>query len=206
MPWIARVQSSAVRSGSIARRRRLGALNSTLGLRHWRFCRAICANGVDGLSDDQLDQPYRPGGWTVRQVAHHSADGYLNSYTRFRWAITEPTPTIKPFEEEAWAELPDAKSGPIEPSLVLTDGASPALGNAAQRPTLYPSILIMTECRHRVNWRADMEVIVRLSWLGSEDSPVEQHYLADIARQLHRTPGEKRVADLGLWLTAIAPA
>jgi len=71
--------------------------------------------------DDQLDNPYRPGGWTVRQVVHHIADGHLNSYTRFRLALTEQTPTIKPFEEAAWAELPDAKSGPIEPSLTLTD-------------------------------------------------------------------------------------
>ncbi|MBZ5525716.1 MAG: bacillithiol transferase BstA [Acidobacteriia bacterium] len=78
-------------------------------------------NAVEDLSDDQLDKPYRPGGWTVRQVVHHIADGHLNSYTRFRLALTEQTPTIKPFEETAWAELPDAKLGPIEPSLVLTD-------------------------------------------------------------------------------------
>jgi hypothetical protein len=52
-------------------------------------------NAVEGLSDDQLDQPYRPGGWTVRQVVHHIADGHLNSYTRFRLALTEQTPTIK---------------------------------------------------------------------------------------------------------------
>jgi len=61
------------------------------------------------------------GGWTVRQAVHHIADGHLNSYTRFRPALTEQTPTIKPFEEAAWAELPDAKSGPVEPSLALTD-------------------------------------------------------------------------------------
>ena len=79
-------------------------------------------NAVEGLSDDQLDKRYRPGGWTVRQVVHHIADGHLNSYTRFRLALTEQTPTIKPFEETAWAELPDAKSGPIEPSLALADG------------------------------------------------------------------------------------
>jgi uncharacterized damage-inducible protein DinB len=78
-------------------------------------------NAVQDLNDDQLDTPYRPHGWTVRQVVHHIADGHLNSYSRFRLALTEQTPTIKPFEERAWAELPDAKSGPIEPSLALTD-------------------------------------------------------------------------------------
>jgi uncharacterized damage-inducible protein DinB len=76
---------------------------------------------VDGLTDPQLDTPYRPAGWTLRQVVHHLADGHMNSYTRFRLALTEPTPTVKPFDENAWAELPDAKSGPLEPSLALID-------------------------------------------------------------------------------------
>ncbi|HZS54284.1 MAG TPA: bacillithiol transferase BstA [Bryobacteraceae bacterium] len=76
---------------------------------------------VRGLSDNQLDTPYRPGGWTVRQVVHHLPDSHLNSYVRFRLALTENSPTIKPYEEAAWAELPDAKSGPVEPSLSLTD-------------------------------------------------------------------------------------
>jgi uncharacterized damage-inducible protein DinB len=79
-------------------------------------------NAVEDLSEAQLDTRYRPGGWTIRQVVHHIADGHMSSYTRFRLALTEQTPTIKPFEETAWAELPDAKSGPIEPSLALVDG------------------------------------------------------------------------------------
>jgi len=78
-------------------------------------------NAVEGLSDDQLDQPYRTDGWTVRQVVHHIADGHMSAYMFVRLALTEPTPAIKPIEEAAWAELPDAKSGPIEPSLALTD-------------------------------------------------------------------------------------
>jgi uncharacterized damage-inducible protein DinB len=77
---------------------------------------------VDGLSEDQLDTPYRPGGWTVRQVVHHLPDSHLNSYTRFRLALTEQNPLIKPYAEAAWAELPDAKAAPIEPSLSLLDG------------------------------------------------------------------------------------
>jgi len=79
-------------------------------------------NAVEGLTDDQLDTPYRPGGWTIRQIVHHLADGHLNAYTRFRLALTEPTPLVKPFEPDAWAELPDAKRGPVEPSLMLLDG------------------------------------------------------------------------------------
>jgi len=79
-------------------------------------------SAVEGLSDPQLDTPYRPGGWTIRQIVHHVADGHLNAYTRFRLALTEQTPTVKPFEPDAWAELADAKWGPIEPSLALLDG------------------------------------------------------------------------------------
>jgi hypothetical protein len=76
---------------------------------------------VEGLNDDQLDMRYRPGGWTLRQVVHHIPDGHVNAYTRFRLALTEDAPMVKPFEESAWAELSDAKSGRIEPSLALTD-------------------------------------------------------------------------------------
>ncbi len=76
---------------------------------------------VKGLNDAQLDTPYREGGWTVRQVAHHVADSHLNAYVRLRLALTEQQPTIKPYEEGRWAELPDAKSAPAEISLVLLD-------------------------------------------------------------------------------------
>jgi uncharacterized damage-inducible protein DinB len=78
-------------------------------------------DAVADLTDEQLDTPYRPGGWTVRQVVHHLPDSHLNSYIRFKLALTEETPTIKPYDEAAWAELPEAKSGPIEPSLKLLE-------------------------------------------------------------------------------------
>jgi len=74
---------------------------------------------VDGLTDAQLDTPYRPGGWTVRQVVHHLADSHVNSYVRFRLALTEDEPIIKPYEQDSWATLSDARSAPIEPSLTL---------------------------------------------------------------------------------------
>jgi len=77
---------------------------------------------VAGLNDRQLDTPYRPGGWTVRQLVHHIADSHLNGYARPRFALTEDNPTIKPYLEAKWAELADAKSLPIEPSLHILDG------------------------------------------------------------------------------------
>lgn len=82
--------------------------------------RNMCA-AVAGLSDQQLDTPYRPGGWTVRQVVHHVPDSHLNSYMRFRLALTEDEPTIKPYAEDRWAELADARTAPVELSLALLD-------------------------------------------------------------------------------------
>ncbi len=76
---------------------------------------------VEGLSDAQLDTPYREGGWTARQVVHHVPDSHLNSYVRFRLALTEDEPTIKPYSEKLWAELPDARTLPVEASLRLLD-------------------------------------------------------------------------------------
>ena len=65
----------------------------------------LMRQAVNNLSDEQLDTPYRPGGWTVRQVVHHVADSHMNSYVRFKLALTEDYPTIKPYEEHLWAEL-----------------------------------------------------------------------------------------------------
>jgi len=74
---------------------------------------------VAGLSEVQLETPYRPEGWTVRQVVHHLADSHMNAYVRFRLALTEDEPTIKPYHEAAWADLSDARTGPIDVSLTL---------------------------------------------------------------------------------------
>jgi uncharacterized damage-inducible protein DinB len=76
---------------------------------------------VKGLSDSQLDTPYRAGGWTVRQVVHHVPDSHLNSYVRFKLALTEDEPTIKPYAENRWAELADTKATPVEVSLTLLE-------------------------------------------------------------------------------------
>ena len=77
---------------------------------------ALMRQAVAGLTDAQLDTPYRDGGWTVRQVVHHVPDSHMNSYIRFKLALTEDNPTIKPYDEQLWAELADSKL-PVELSL-----------------------------------------------------------------------------------------
>ncbi len=76
---------------------------------------------VRGLSDEQLNTPYRDGGWTVRQLAHHVPDSHMNAYIRFKLALTEDEPTIRPYMEDRWAELPESKQAPIDVSLALLD-------------------------------------------------------------------------------------
>jgi hypothetical protein len=79
-------------------------------------------DAVRGLDDAQLDTPYRPGGWTVRQAVHHVADSHMNSYIRLRLALTENEPAIRPYDQKAWAELADARTAPVELSLQLLEG------------------------------------------------------------------------------------
>lgn len=79
----------------------------------------VLAAALDGLNAEQLDTPYRPEGWTVRQVTHHIADSHLNSFTRFKLALTEAQPAIKPYAEERWALLADTIQAPVEQSLTL---------------------------------------------------------------------------------------
>lgn len=76
-------------------------------------------NLMGSWDDEKLNTAYRPDGWTVRQVVHHVADSHINAYTRTRLALTEDNPTIKPYDEAAWAELPDAKTAQVELSLQL---------------------------------------------------------------------------------------
>lgn len=83
---------------------------------------SLLRQAVAGLNEEQLDTSYRPEGWTVRQVVHHLADSHLNSVTRFKLALTEKNPVIKPYMEARWAELADSAAGPVEPSLLLLEG------------------------------------------------------------------------------------
>jgi len=76
-------------------------------------------SAIRGLSEEQLDTPYRPNGWTLRQVVHHVPDSHMNAFIRFKLALTEDVPTIKPYDEAAWANLSDARDTPIETSMTL---------------------------------------------------------------------------------------
>jgi hypothetical protein len=77
---------------------------------------------VAGLSDEQLDTPYRPEGWTVRQVVHHTADSHINAYLRTKFALSDEHPTIRPYPEATWAEMADGRAAPVSMSLNLLDG------------------------------------------------------------------------------------
>jgi uncharacterized damage-inducible protein DinB len=82
---------------------------------------ARLSDALKGLKPEQLDTRYRPEGWTVRQVVHHVPDSHMNAYTRFKLALTEELPLIKPYDEAKWAELGDARTAAIEPSLALLE-------------------------------------------------------------------------------------
>lgn len=106
---------------------------------------------VAGLSDGQLDTPYRPGGWTARQVVHHMADSHMNSYIRTKLALTETEPTIKPYDQDRWAVLADSNL-PVEVSLNILDGLHQRWVNLLRslsqrdfaRPFVHPELGPMT--------------------------------------------------------------
>ncbi len=108
--------------GKFARPAALTAKERTAAIARIAALPAALRAAVQGLGDAQLDTPYRPDGWTVRQVVHHMADSHINAYARTRMALTESTPTIKTYDEEPWAELWDARSLPVEVSLGLVEG------------------------------------------------------------------------------------
>lgn len=123
---------------------------------------------VAGLDDARLDTPYRPGGWTVRQVVHHMADSHVNGHVRIRLTLTEDLPPAKGYAEALWAELPDARTLPIEPSLsilrglherwsTLLDALEPAQLERAMRHSQYGEVTLAQHtclygwhCRHHV--------------------------------------------------------
>lgn len=119
---------------------------------------------VRGLTSEQLDTPYRPGGWTVRQVVHHVPDSHLNAYVRFKLALTESEPTIKPYDEAAWARLADTTVVPIETSLALLDAVHErwlAILRAMQ-PTDFERMLVHPESgRQRLD-----QVLALYAWHG----------------------------------------
>ena len=89
---------------------------------------------LKGRSERELDTPYRPGGWTVRQVVHHVPDSHLNAYIRMKWALTEETPPVKTYDETRWAELHEAKSAPAEIVAGAARSATSPMGTLHARP------------------------------------------------------------------------
>src|SRR5438046_8580485 len=115
----------------------------------------LMRSAAAGLSDSQLDTPYRDGGWTVRQVVHHVPDSHLNAYVRLKLALTEDKPTIKPYNEAAWAELADSKSTPIEVSQTLLDSVHARFVQLwrSLKPEHFARVLIHPEHGERtVDW------------------------------------------------------
>ena len=126
---------------------------------------------VDGLTDAQLDTPYRDGGWTVRQVVHHVADSHTNAYIRMRLAVTEDEPTIKPYDEVLWAKLADSESAPVSLSLDVIDALHKRW--TWWMRTLEPA-LFSRRFRHPEHGPRDMDWLLQLyAWHG-------QHHLAHI--------------------------
>jgi hypothetical protein len=103
-------------TGAITAEERVSLIDDIAAVPH-RMRKAVA-----GLTEAQLDTPYRDGGWTVRQVVHHVSDSHINSYIRIKFALTEHEPAIKAYDESIWAELIDAKTAPIEPALSLLEG------------------------------------------------------------------------------------
>jgi DinB superfamily len=137
---------------------------------------------VAHLNEGQLDTSYRPGGWTIRQLVHHCADSHLNAYIRFKLALTEDNPTIKPYDQDRWAELPDSTSPPIMISLQLLESLHYrwiVLLNSLQEKELRRTFY---HPEHSKEFQLD-EVLGQYAWHGN-------HHLAQI-NQLKKQKGWK---------------
>jgi hypothetical protein len=126
---------------------------------------------VSGLTETQIDTPYRPDGWTVRQVVHHVPESHMNAFIRYKWALTENNPTIKAYEEDDWAKTPEVAALPIEVSLRLLEALHarwvPLL--KALQPEQY-----QTPYTHPVNGPMNLERMLGLyAWHG-------KHHVAHI--------------------------
>ena len=131
---------------------------------------------VSALTDDQLETPYRPDGWTVRQVVHHLPDSHMNCLVRFKWALTEDRPLIKAYDEKGWAVLPDSR-GPIACSLDLLDALHRRWVSLLRRLSW---IQLQREFVHPESGPATLAVTVgSYAWHG-------RHHLAHIERLIER--------------------
>ena len=132
---------------------------------------------ITGLSAEQLETPYRPGGWTVRQTVHHLTDSHLNGYVRFKLGLTEDVPTVKPYAEKLWAELEDGRHAAPELSLRLLEAVHErwTICLRAQSPAVFAR-----EVRHPEMGVMSLDVVLQLyAWHG-------QHHLAHITRLRER--------------------
>jgi uncharacterized damage-inducible protein DinB len=128
---------------------------------------------VAGMSTEQLDTPYRDGGWTVRQVVHHVPDSHLNAYVRTKLALTEDVPTVKPYEEEAWALLPDTADTPVEVTLALVDALHARWVTLLQG---MPKEAFARRWRHPVSGEHTIDQLLALyAWHGA-------HHVAHVTR------------------------
>jgi hypothetical protein len=126
---------------------------------------------VEELSVEELETPYREGGWTIRQVAHHVPDSHLQGYVRFKLALTEDSPNIKTYEQAAWAETHDSRRGPVGPSLDLLEGLHQRWGHLLR--SLSPDDFARTY-RHPELGELSLEKTLQLyAWHG-------RHHLAHV--------------------------
>ena len=139
---------------------------------------------VKDLTEAQLDTPYRPGGWTVRQVAHHLPDSHLNAYIRFKLALTEDSPTIKPYAEARWAELPDTAGTQVGVSLMLLEA-------------LHRRWVVLLRAMDEAQWaraffHPEQEKLLRLDGILAMYAWHGRHHLAHITTLREREGWDKR--------------
>ncbi len=139
---------------------------------------AALREAVRGLDDAQLDTPYRDGGWTLRQVVHHLPDSHLNAYCRVKLALTESEPTIRPYDEDAWAHLADTRDTPVEVSLALLESLH------ARWVTLLRSI--EDEDFRRTFRHPEREGVQTLDWIVALYSWHGRHHTAHITSTRQR--------------------
>lgn len=135
-------------------------------------------SAVENLNDSQLDTPYREGGWTIRQVVHHIADSHMNALIRFKLALSEDVPTVKPYNESEWAEHPDAKTLPPEHSLRIIEGVH------ARWKTLLEN---MSDAEWNKKYNHPQYGTFELKKVARQYSWHSEHHLSHITKLIERT-------------------
>jgi uncharacterized damage-inducible protein DinB len=158
--------------GPFQRREHLSASERRAMIDQIAAAPARLRDAVRGLDDAQLDTPYRDGGWTLRQVAHHLPDSHMNGFTRLKLALTEDEPVIKPYDESRWASLADVRETPIEVSLTLLDA-------------LHTRWLTLWHSLHdrdfgRAFRHPEQEGVLTVDWLLAQYSWHGRHHVAQI--------------------------